>query len=118
MRDNRGMTLIEVLVALAVFAVASLSVMQTISQSVNTISRFEERAFASMVVDNQMAMVMLSPAPSSTIKGKSELADQLWYWTIQPIKTSDNLLKAFDISVAKEEAQLYPIVTVRSYVQP
>ncbi len=118
MKSNRGMTLLEVLVALAVFAIASLSVMQTILQSVNTIARFEERAFASMVVDNQMAMVMLSSAPTSTVKGQSELANQRWYWTIQPVKTSDNLLKAFDISVAKEEEQLYPIVTVRSYAEP
>ncbi|MDF5109509.1 type II secretion system minor pseudopilin GspI, partial [Vibrio parahaemolyticus] len=57
-RRTRGMTLLEVLVALAIFATAAISVIRSVSQHINTISYLEEKMFAAMVVDNQMANVM------------------------------------------------------------
>lgn len=58
---SRGMTLLEVLVALAIFATAAISVIRAVTQHINTLSYLEEKTFAAMVVDNQMALVMLHP---------------------------------------------------------
>lgn len=87
---QRGMTLLEVLVALAVFATAALSVMKAVSQHLNTLSYLEEKTFAAMVADNELAKVRLSgEIPTSAKKGKSELAGREWYWTIKTTKTAD-----------------------------
>ncbi|WP_375752159.1 type II secretion system minor pseudopilin GspI [Vibrio sp. HN007] len=112
---NRGMTLIEVLVALAIFATASLSIMKAVSQHTDTLSYLEERMFASMVVDNQMALVLLDGAPNSTKKGKTELAGREWYWKVTPVKTEANFVQGFDVSVSSDKDGKDPIVTVRSY---
>ncbi len=56
-----GMTLLEVLVALAIFATAAMSVIRAVSQHINTVGYLEQKMFAAMVADNQMAMVMLNP---------------------------------------------------------
>lgn len=114
-RRTGGMTLIEVLVALAIFATASLSVMRAVSQHTNTLSHLEERMFASMVVDNQMALVMLEGAPKSTKKGKTELAGREWYWSVTPVKTAADYIQGFDVSVSTDKAVKDPILTVRSY---
>ncbi|ASI97671.1 type II secretion system minor pseudopilin GspI [Vibrio rotiferianus] len=111
----RGMTLLEVLVALAIFATAAISVIRSVSQHINTVSYLEEKMFAAMVVDNQMANVMLDSSALKAKKGTEELAGRTWYWKVTPVATTQPLLKAFDVSVAVEKSAS-PIVTVRSYV--
>jgi len=114
-RNVRGMTLLEVLVALAIFATAAISVIRSVSQHINTVSYLEEKMFAAMVVDNQMANVMLSTEKLKATKGTEELAGRTWYWKVTPVATAQPLLKAFDVSVATEK-EASPVVTVRSYV--
>ncbi|MGR5234359.1 type II secretion system minor pseudopilin GspI [Vibrio rotiferianus] len=114
-RRARGMTLLEVLVALAIFATAAISVIRSVSQHINTVSYLEEKMFAAMVVDNQMANVMLDSSALKAKNGTEELAGRTWYWKVTPVATTQPLLKAFDVSVAVEK-KASPIVTVRSYV--
>ncbi len=45
-RSNQGMTLLEVLVALAIFATAALSVMRSVTQHISTLSFLEEKTLA------------------------------------------------------------------------
>ncbi len=115
-RKARGMTLLEVLVALAVFATAAISVIRSVSQHITTVNYLEDKMFAAMVVDNQMANVMLSSEKLKAKKGTEELAGRIWYWQVKPVATTQPLLKAFDVSVSTQE-QASPIVTVRSYVK-
>ncbi len=113
-QKQRGMTLLEVLVALAIFATAAISVIRAVSQHIDTIGYLEEKTFASMVADNQMAEVMLS----GNIKGragKEKLAGREWYWKVSPVDTSSSYLQSFDVSVADTEKG-NPLITVRSYI--
>ncbi|NIY94182.1 type II secretion system minor pseudopilin GspI [Vibrio diazotrophicus] len=115
MKKHKGFTLLEVLVALAIFATAAVSVIRAVSQHINTVQYLEEKTFASMVIDNQMALVMLAPKELRAKKGTESLAGRTWYWKVTPIETSSGYLSAFDISVSVDETAS-PITTVRSYV--
>ncbi|BCL68203.1 type II secretion system protein GspI [Vibrio nigripulchritudo] len=117
-RRSRGMTLIEVLVALAIFATAAISVVRAVSQHINTLSFLEEKMFASMVANNQMAKVLLGKAPKKELKGKEELAGQTWYWLVKPVPTDNSVISAFDVSVSGDSEHKSSIVTVRSYASP
>ncbi|PSW13121.1 type II secretion system protein GspI [Photobacterium sanctipauli] len=117
-RHQRGLTLLEVLVALAVFAISALGVMKAVSQHLNTLGYLEEKTFAAMVADNELAKVRLSgEIPSSTKRGKSELAGREWYWTIKSTKTADGYLRALDVTVATDEARKQSVVVLRTYVE-
>ena len=117
-RRARGLTLLEVLVALAVFATAALSVMKAVSQHLNTLGYLEEKTFAAMVADNEMAKIRLSgEIPTSTKRGKSELAGRDWYWSIKSTQTADGFLRALDVTVATDEARKQSVVTLRTYVE-
>ncbi|KLV06120.1 type II secretion system protein GspI [Photobacterium ganghwense] len=114
----RGMTLLEVLVALAVFATAALSVMKAVSQHLNTLGYLEEKTFAAMVADNELAKVRLSGEIPTAVKlGKSELAGREWYWSIKSTKTADGFLRALDVTVATDAERKQSIVTLRTYVE-
>lgn len=114
-RAKPGFTLLEVLVALAIFATAALSVMRAVTQHLNTISYLEEKTFAAMVVDNQMAKVYLSEQAPRAQTGSEDMAGRTWYWKVAPVNTANDVLAAFDVSVATEKNGS-PVVTVRSYV--
>ncbi|AJR06934.1 type II secretion system protein GspI [Photobacterium gaetbulicola] len=117
-RRVRGLTLLEVLVALAVFATAALSVMKAVSQHLNTLGYLEEKTFAAMVADNEMAKIRLSgQIPTSVRRGKSELAGREWYWSIKSTQTADGYLRALDVTVATDEARKKSVVTLRTYVE-
>ena len=73
-RQNRGFTLLEVLVALAIFATAAIATIRSVSQHINTLNFLEEKTFASMVADNQMTLVALSKEKPSKKKGTENLA--------------------------------------------
>ena len=111
----RAFSLLEVLVALAIFAMSAMALVRSVGQHINTLSLMEEKAFAAMVVDNQMAKVMLNPKGLKKQNGKEEMADRTWYWTVSPVATQESLIRAFDVSVASTQKGA-PILSVRSYV--
>lgn len=115
-KRSKGMTLLEVLIALAIFATASISVVRAVTQHINSIGYLEQKTFAGMVADNRMTLVMLAELPKSTQRGITEMAGYQWYWQVTPIATTNTFLRAIDVSVALDEKIENPLVTVRSYV--
>ncbi|WP_352311596.1 type II secretion system minor pseudopilin GspI, partial [Psychrobacter sp. W2-37-MNA-CIBAN-0211] len=73
---SRGMTLLEVIVALAVFSIAAVSVTKSLSEIMANMPILEERTLAQWVASNQMVDVRL-PGTFPDIgqkTGQSELA--------------------------------------------
>ncbi len=117
MKKQRGFTLIEVLVAMAVFAVTAMAVLNATGQNARTLSFLEEKTFASMVADNQLALLMISgKVPSGEQNGKEEMAGIEWHWTLKPIATSESTLRAVDVIVWGDKDKKSKLTTVRTYV--
>lgn len=117
MRSHRGFTLIEVMVAMVIFAVSAMAVLNATSQNITALGILEEKTLASMVADNQMALLLLSDAiPSAPQSGTSEMGGREWFWTIKPINTADGMLRAIDVIVWQDENKKSPLLTVRAYV--
>ena len=114
----RGMTLLEVMVALAIFAVAGIAVMSSVSQQLVGLTALEEKTMATWVADNRQVEVKLRkswPGLSWT-NGKEEMAGQTWYWRWRGVETQDSSFRALDVEVLSEEKAKDPRVTLRSYV--
>ena len=114
----RGMTLLEVMVALAIFAVAGMAVMSSVSQQLVGLTALEEKTIATWVADNRQVEVKLRknwPGLSWT-NGKEEMAGQTWYWRWRGVETQDSSFRALDVEVRSEEKAKDPRVTLRTYV--
>lgn len=113
-----GMTLLEVMVALGVFAAAGLAIMNTASEHVRSLSYLQEKTFATWVASNQLVQLKLEKKwPSATwIKGKSEMAGQDWYWQWHGVETGDPAFKALDIQVGQDEDFESYVTEIRTYV--
>lgn len=81
-RNSAGFTLVEVLIALAVLAIALAAVMRVVTQSIDTTAILRDRSLALMVAQDQLAMHRLRrdfPQPTTT-SGTRELAGREWRW--------------------------------------
>ena len=106
MRPQVGFTLLEVLVALAVLAVAMGAIIGAATQSINTIATLRDQTFASWVALNQINQRLLDPKPwpdEGSRTGSAELANRTWRWEARFSKTDDPDLHRLDLTVHTRE---------------
>jgi len=100
-----GFTLIEVMLAMAVFAIAGVALLGVADNNYRHISHIEQQMFANWVASNQLVEVSLDKTwpPKNNRKGKVELAGKTWYWQQKVSKTTNKELRAVTMQVRLNE---------------
>lgn len=96
-----GFTLVEVLAALVVIAVALAAVMNSFSQSVSTTIALRERTVALWVAKNRLATHQMNnawPAPEIN-EGTDNMAGKTWRWREQISTTPDADIRRIEIEI-------------------
>ena len=115
MKREAGMTLIEVMVALVIFALAGLAVMQSTLQQTRQLGRMEEKILASWLADNQLVQLRLEkrwPALSWS-ETTVEAAGTRWFVRWQGVETALPQLRALDVEVRRQKSDPAPLATLR-----
>lgn len=111
-----GFTIAETLVALFVFALAGVALVSMQTQSLDTYSRVETRALASIVAENQLIDAMaLRTAPAIGARdGELDMGGRHWRWRLDIMPTDDPATLRIQASAFApgEEA---PAATVSAY---
>lgn len=79
MRGRTGFSLIEIMVALAVFALAAMALLNLSGESVRSAARVEERTLGGIVADNVAAESVLGLGDGQA-EGRQVLAGRDWRW--------------------------------------
>ncbi len=105
-RTARAFTLIEVLVALAVVALALLGLTRTAAMQVNDFDALRERTLAGWVAANVLSDTRLASSLPATSRsdGHLEFAARSWRWTRDVSGTPDPAIRRIDITVYVEGA--------------
>ena len=113
-----GMTLLEVMVALVIFAMTGTAVMKAASDHLNGVGQIEQITFATWVANNRLTQLSIDPAwpPKDNQKGTEEMADRTWYWHQKVIKTNDKDMFSIELSVSLNDQQTDSITTVTGFV--
>lgn len=113
-----GFTIIEVMLAMAVFAIAGVALLGTADTHFKNLSHLEAKMMANWVASNQLVEVTLDKnwPPKNNKKGKVELAGREWFWLQKSIETTDNNMKAVVIEVRLEEKQKLAVASLMTYV--
>ena len=100
-----GFTLIEVMLAMAVFAIAGVALLGVADNNYRHISHLEEQMFANWVASNQLVSASLDKTwpPRNNKKGKVEMAGRTWYWQQRVIKTANKEMRSVVIEVRLDE---------------
>lgn len=102
MRRQRGFTLIEVLVALSVLALALGAIITAVSHYADSTRYLRDKTFASWVAHNLMTEASLRgtmPAVGEKNDDEVEFVNQTWPWRAQTEQTPDSHLLRLNISV-------------------
>jgi general secretion pathway protein I len=106
---HRGFTLLEVLVALAILAIAMAAVSRTASSSIRNADALRTRVIADWVAQNRLATHQaLNDWPSPGIQtGSEDQAGQTYPWQEEVISTPNPTMRRIVVSVyAPDDAKL------------
>ena len=99
--NNSGFTLLEVMVALFVVAIALGGAIKVMGNAAQNSSRLSNKTFAQWVGLNQVAKLKVTKAwpKFDETSGEAEMASQEWKWVQKIIKTEDDNIKRVEVSV-------------------
>jgi general secretion pathway protein I len=114
---RNGFTLLELLVAMAIFATAGMAIMQASSAHIRSLSQLDELTIASYVADNQLQLALLDTEwPGKTnSQGEVTMANRTWLWQQQQSKLTDDDLRLVVITVSLAETPEQVLYQLQSY---
>ncbi len=101
MNKSRGFTLLEVLVAVAVLAIALGAILGSMARYADSAAYLKQRTIALFVAHNRLAEIELDPTfpPVGKSDGDVDMAGVKWRWNAEVTGTVDPNLRRIDISV-------------------
>ncbi|MEY3007097.1 MAG: type secretion system protein GspI [Pseudomonadota bacterium] len=113
---HTGFTLVEVMVALAIVAIALPALVFAYLQYVDSTGYLRDKLLATQVVENKWAEVQLLNSEKNfnldgEQRGQYELAERTWYWRLKKEKTEVDGFFRYELSVSQAEEDEFPLQT-------
>jgi len=117
-KHHQGFTLIEVMVALMIVAVAVGSLISASASFTSNTAHLRDRTFARWVAANRLAeMRALREWPDlGKSEGEVEMARQTWHWRVMTEEVQDAALRQIEIQVRLKSDAQSSLFTLTSFV--
>jgi len=105
---NKGFTLIEVMVALAIVSIGLLATLNAANQETRAALLTQDKMTAFWLMKNKMAEIRINEPWPDTQQKKDDvtLFDQTWYWQSTGKNTANPLIRTVTINFAKKSSDL------------
>ena len=102
--SEAGFTLIEMLVALAIFSLAALALLRLGGATAANSARLHDQALAQMVARNLAVETLSDPAPPAfgVAEGEAVNGGRRWRWTRSTMRSPEARIQQIAIEVAPE----------------
>ncbi|WP_158972735.1 type II secretion system minor pseudopilin GspI [Paraglaciecola sp. L3A3] len=113
-----GLTLIEVMVALAIFALTASAIVKASGDHLSSVGQIEQITFATWVANNRLTHLHISSTwPVENNKsGDEEMAGNTWYWQQKVEKTSDKDMVKVEVSVATDKKFENAVTSITAFI--
>ena len=121
--ESSGFTLVEVMVALAIVAIAVPALLFALFQQLDGTEYLRDRSIASWIATDRMSELRLVVAkqgavPKGELLGETRLAERDWYWWIEQEATEIPGFIRVDVKVSLEAERTQPLHTLTAFVTP
>jgi general secretion pathway protein I len=119
---SRGFTLVEVMVALAIVAIALPALLMSLYQQIDDTAYLRDKTLAYMVAENKLAEIRLVIGSTRNLSagkdsGLASMADRDWYWWVETKTTEVENFFRVDITVSLDEQQQeQPLYTLSAFM--
>jgi len=112
--QQRGFTLIEVLIAMLVLSIGLMAVIKVVSQVSISANQLRDKTYAQWVALNKVAEMRLQTTWPATGKtdGVSDMADRRWHWSMQIKNTDDKDVRKLEVSLSPDSEKNDEVSTV------
>ena len=116
--SHTGFTLIEVLIALAIIAIALTALFKATAQDIATTQRIKEKSISHWVAMQGVAAIKLGLLPISLNQEVTQVTTMLgqrWYWRANLITTPIKSMQQITITVSPEQNHPFtdPLIAYR-----
>ena len=112
----RGFTLIEVIVALTILAVAFAAGYRALGQSTNNVEQLKRRALAQWVAQNQLALLQMNRARAAPGSGRQQQAGIDFNWQATLSATPNPAFRKVEITVSDAAQPDYQLARLSAYL--
>lgn len=118
MRHKLGFTLIEVMLAMAIFAIAGVALLGSAQNNFTNIANLEQKTIAQWVASNQLVAANIDSTwpPKDNRKGKVEMAGTSWFWLQKVVRTTDSNMRQVTIEIRLNEKDEQPITSLVTFI--
>lgn len=114
---QKGLTLLEVMMALFIFAITGSAILKAAGDHLSSVGQIEEITFANYVASNRLHQLQATTVwPPTAQRGQMEMAERTWYWQQQVVKTSDEDMRSVTVSVGLKQDYSDTLISVTSFV--
>lgn len=120
---ERGLTLIEVLIALAIISIALTAVIKAASQNIRATHYLQNKTIAMWVgiqaINEIRAGVLKLPTTQDKLEATTYMLGQHWYWQVGQEETPNKRIKKIAVDVYERENMTdedTPIISLESYL--
>jgi general secretion pathway protein I len=112
--SERGFTLIEMMVALAIFSLAALALLRLEGATLSQTAILRDRTIGQIVARNVAveALTDRDPPPLGMLTGEEENGGRRWTWMRTATATPDVRVERIDVAVRDAAGQLAGTLTV------
>lgn len=111
-----GFSLLEVVVALAVFSLGAVALLNVLGESGRAYTAHQDRFIALIVAENRLveAMALSRPPPPGETSGVEQMLGREWSWRLTTAPTADPRILRLDASVSLK-GDLAPQASVATF---
>lgn len=120
LRQPQGLTLIEVMVALAIVAIALTAIIKSVSQHIRSVSHLQDKTVALWVSQNVIAKAqlgLLDLPRSDTVTNQTDMLGRTWFWSLAQAATPNPHISKLTVKVFTHEnhEDASPILQLEGY---